>query len=70
MDVIIKAPKGYDGRRCFRDGDRDWHAYARPVGCTWWTDCGGVGHAGMSSGALDRLAMARITVWVKMGMVR
>lgn len=54
----VKAPKGWEGLRCYCDATRSWHVSIRRVGETWWTVVGDAGHAWFTSEVLDTRAEA------------
>lgn len=59
--IVVNAPEGYEGSRCFIDGARAWQTYYRKVGNTWWTTCGYAGQSHLTDSELDKRASALIS---------
>ncbi len=61
---------GFDVKREFDINVKCWRVYARPAGARWWTNCGLIGHAQMTTVDLDALAVDLASRWIGHGMVK
>jgi hypothetical protein len=68
--MLIPAPEGFDAQATYDDGTRAYRVFARPSGAHFWTNCGVLGHAGMSVADLIALAIPVVDEHIRLGMVK